>query len=264
MPFFTTADGVRVAYREQGQSPHTVLLVHGWVTDGSAWNDVFSAMAGAPVRLVAVDLRGTGGSERPASGYGLERLTGDLLELAAHLKLERCSVAAHSASAQLALLLAAKAPQLVDSVALLCPVPPSGLPLPPDAEALFQSAGGNEKAIATIQGLSSPGTTQAIRDGLVAQGVKAAPGSVREWFGQWSKANLEAEAARVQAPVLVVATDDPFLPPAFLHEKVVAKVPFGRLVYLPGAGHSPHAELPRETAAILQAFWAGATRARQS
>ena len=37
MPHFTTADGVRLAYRSQGDGPHTVLLVHGWSTDGSAW-----------------------------------------------------------------------------------------------------------------------------------------------------------------------------------------------------------------------------------
>jgi len=56
---------------------------------------------------------------------------------------------------------------------------------------------------------------------------------------------------------LALATDDPFLPPAFLQQAVVDKIARAKLAYLPGAGHYPAAERPAETAAILLAFRAG-------
>ena len=61
----------------------------------------------------------------------------------------------------------------------------------------------------------------------------------------------------ITAPTLVVASDDPFLPPDFLRAKIVAPIARARLVIVPGAGHYPQVERTRETAAVLGAFLAG-------
>jgi non-heme chloroperoxidase len=61
----------------------------------------------------------------------------------------------------------------------------------------------------------------------------------------------------IKAPTLVVATDDPFLPPAFLRQAVVSLIRGARLAVLPGPGHYVQVERPRETAALLEAFLAG-------
>jgi pimeloyl-ACP methyl ester carboxylesterase len=59
--------------------------------------------------------------------------------------------------------------------------------------------------------------------------------------------------------VLVLGTDDPFLPEAFLREAVVSLITRATFAYLPGPGHYPGSERPRETAAILRAFFAPLT-----
>ena len=54
--------------------------------------------------------------------------------------------------------------------------------------------------------------------------------------------------------MLVLATDDPFTPPDLLRKAIVSKIARASLAYLPGPGHYPTAERPRETAAVLRAF----------
>ena len=56
---------------------------------------------------------------------------------------------------------------------------------------------------------------------------------------------------------LVVATDDPFLPPALQRAEIQQRITGARFAYLPGPGHYPLNERPLETAAIVSAFLAG-------
>ena len=81
-------------------------------------------------------------------------------------------------------------------------------------------------------------------------------------FAGWSVAAAAAgvdEARRAWGATrdVVVATDDPFLPPAFLREAVVGRIDGARLAVIHGAGHYVQVERPDETAAVLEAFLAG-------
>jgi pimeloyl-ACP methyl ester carboxylesterase len=60
-------------------------------------------------RVIAVDLRGHGFSDKPPSGYDLERHVADLLELMQVLRLRRPVVMGHSAGGAIATFLAARA-----------------------------------------------------------------------------------------------------------------------------------------------------------
>jgi pimeloyl-ACP methyl ester carboxylesterase len=71
-------------------------------------------------------------------------------------------------------------------------------------------------------------------------------------FAAW---NLDAEAARVTAPTLVIqGADDPY---GSLEQvdRIEARVPHARRLVVPG-GHSPHLEQRREVVAAISAFLA--------
>ena len=55
----------------------------------------------------------------------------------------------------------------------------------------------------------------------------------------------------------MVATDDPFMPPAFLRQTVVDPIAGARLAVIRGAGHYVQVERPDETVAVVSAFLAG-------
>jgi pimeloyl-ACP methyl ester carboxylesterase len=63
--------GVRIALRVEGaQNSRPLVFVHGWAQSSRAWAAQFADPALTErFRLVAMDLRGHGGSDAPAAGY---------------------------------------------------------------------------------------------------------------------------------------------------------------------------------------------------
>src|SRR5690348_6869606 len=62
-------DGVRLSYREvEGDRP-PILLVHGWCCDHTFMAPQLEHFARSGHRVVAVDLRGHGGSDKPEQRY---------------------------------------------------------------------------------------------------------------------------------------------------------------------------------------------------
>lgn len=260
MPAFTTDDGVRLAYREQGQGARTVIFVHGWSTDSAVWDQVFSALKDEPLRLVAIDLRGAGASDRVGTGLTLERHAQDVRALAKHLGLRRYAVVGHSMGGQVAQLVAARAAQELDGAVLVCAVPARGLPLPPPVRALFRGAAGNAKAFETIYQQATRQLPAAALPSLVAMSLGQQAAAIEGGYDAFTGASFEPELGQIRCPVLVLATDDPFLSPAVLRELQVKKIPGAAMAYLPGPGHYPQVEAPAQTAAVLAAFLAGLPR----
>ena len=71
MPHVRGAEGVRLAVRAVGDPQGLpIVFVHGWASSSRAWDGQLTDLElAARHRLVAVDLRGHGGSDVPLSGY---------------------------------------------------------------------------------------------------------------------------------------------------------------------------------------------------
>lgn len=81
---FTTSDGVRLHVLEAGPAaivPSTpvLALIPGWSMPAEIWRRQLEEF-GRYVHVAALDPRGQGGSQIPASGYTLERRTADVAE----------------------------------------------------------------------------------------------------------------------------------------------------------------------------------------
>jgi non-heme chloroperoxidase len=250
-------DGVSMAYRQLGSGPTHVLLVHGWMVSGAVYDDLIAALDDQGLSLIVPDLRGSGASGRPASGYTIEQHAADAVAVADAAGARSFVVVGNSMGGQIALYIAAAHADRVRGAALFCPVPPSGIALPDDARGLFRGSAGNRGMQATILGLACKQLSDEARERLLDDAGKVAPAAIEQGFDAWTRGGFVEKMAEVKAPVLVVGTDDPFLPAAFLRQEVVRRVPRGTFVYLPGPGHYPQVERPRETAAILSAFVAG-------
>jgi non-heme chloroperoxidase len=95
---FTTDDDVKLHYVEAGESNKDVLIIlPGW----SQTTRQFSAqiMGFSPThRVIALDPRGHGESEKPESGYRISRLARDLENLLDHLGIDEANILGQSAS----------------------------------------------------------------------------------------------------------------------------------------------------------------------
>lgn len=127
---YVDADGVRLHAVIGGQGP-ALLLVHGWPETWYAWRALMPELA-KDFTVIAVDQRGIGLSEKPASGYDSTTIAADLVALMDALGHERFAVAGHDTGMVYAYALAADYSERVDRVVLAeIPAPPGATPAPP-------------------------------------------------------------------------------------------------------------------------------------
>lgn len=105
------ANGVTLHVAMAGEGA-PILLVHGWMGSSYHWRKVMPLLA-ARHRVVAIDARGYGDSDKPYEGYDGRTIAEDLRQVAATLGLNRPLVVGHDMGALPALLLAAESPELV-------------------------------------------------------------------------------------------------------------------------------------------------------
>src|SRR3954466_15951094 len=91
----TTSDGVRLVYDDEGEgSP--LVLVHGYDGLRAHWEYQRETLLGAGYRVVALDLRCHGASDRPEHGQRMARLGQDVRELLERLGLANVTLVGHS------------------------------------------------------------------------------------------------------------------------------------------------------------------------
>src|SRR3954466_6795415 len=87
-------DGLTIGYREQGEGP-AVLLLHGWPTSSYLWRKIMPPIAQAN-RVIALDLPGFGGSDKPPEvRYDFGFFEGALDGFLAALGVDEVAIAVH-------------------------------------------------------------------------------------------------------------------------------------------------------------------------
>lgn len=113
--------GVALEVEEFGSGPAVVLLPGGAMTH-RVWDHQAAAIM-SRYRSLAVDLRGSGGSDKPPSGYSVDVFAADVAALIAALGLERAVIVGHGLGSHVALRLAATRPELLGALALSAAAP---------------------------------------------------------------------------------------------------------------------------------------------
>ncbi|GAA2044136.1 alpha/beta hydrolase [Catenulispora yoronensis] len=114
---YATVNGLRLHYVAGGQGAPLILLP-GWPETWWEYRKVMPALA-ATHRVIAVDLRGMGGSDKPATGYDKKTLADDIYGLIRALGYDKADVAGHDIGSMVAFSLAANHPQAVRRIAML-------------------------------------------------------------------------------------------------------------------------------------------------
>jgi pimeloyl-ACP methyl ester carboxylesterase len=111
---------VSLAVEESGTG-EPVILLHGFPELSYSWRHQLPALSGAGFHAVAPDLRGYGGSDRPAetAAYALPKLVGDLVGLIRALGHESAHVVGHDWGGSIAWVTASRAPERVRSLSIL-------------------------------------------------------------------------------------------------------------------------------------------------
>ncbi len=256
------------------------LLVHGLASNARLWDAVAACLVAAGHPVVAVDLRGHGRSEKPATGYGTDQVAGDLAEVLAALAsddpdgFDRPVVVGQSWGGNVVVELAWQHPELVRGVVA---VDGGVIDLQarfPDAEACFAAlappplAGRRlEEVEAALRRLHSGWPEGALQATLGNLEVRAdgtvAPRLPRDRHmailaGLWAHRPLERIRA-LQVPLLLLMADDG-QGSAWSRDKratvaqVVAESPGVLVRWFEPADHDVHAQHPVAVAGALGDF----------
>ena len=114
---YKRVNGTRLHYVIGGKGTPLVLLP-GWPQTWWEFNKVMPSLA-KQFCVIAVDLRGMGGSDKPAAGYDKKTMARDIYELVRQLGFEKVNIAGHDIGSMVAFSFAANHPEATIKLALL-------------------------------------------------------------------------------------------------------------------------------------------------
>jgi pimeloyl-ACP methyl ester carboxylesterase len=126
----TTAPGVTLDVRDSGpRTADTVLLLHGFPQDHTAWTAVVPDLVAAGYRVLAPDQRGYSPKGRPSgrSAYRLDELAGDAVAVLDDVGADRAHVVAHDWGGVVGWVLGGRHPERLASLTVLSTPHPGAL-----------------------------------------------------------------------------------------------------------------------------------------
>jgi pimeloyl-ACP methyl ester carboxylesterase len=252
-----------------------IVLIHCY-TCAIDWWDRMIPRLDRDHRVIAVDLRGFGGSEKPGSGYSMEDQAALVAEALKRLDVHGATVVGHSLGGTVGTALTEVPGGYVKRLVLIDQAPTEsfskGLPLTA------------EVSQAPIVGPALWQVTPdfAVKEGL---GVAFAPGydvpdAFVEDFDRMTYTSYDSDSAegdytdarpldrRIEAaglPLLAIFGAEDQIYDSKKALAAYARVPGAETRLIAGAGHSPNVEKPAETARLIEEFaksTAGALRSR--
>lgn len=117
-----TVNGITLHYVRGGKGP-AVILIHGFPEDWFEYRPIMPRL-GKRFAVIAVDLRGLGGSSATASGYDAANMAEDIRQLVLSLKLKHVFIVGHDIGGHVAYAFVRRYPQLLRGAMILdTPIP---------------------------------------------------------------------------------------------------------------------------------------------
>ena len=111
-------DGIEMQLAVWEGGGKTILCLHGLTANCRCWDVIASALA-PQHRILTVDLRGRGLSEKPPTGYSEKHHAGDIRSLMDNMGLNRVVIMGHSLGGYIAMRLAADYPDRIEGLILV-------------------------------------------------------------------------------------------------------------------------------------------------
>ena len=256
-----------IAYDVAGAGPVLVLL-HSTVADRRMWDPQWPVLADAGFRVVRCDFRGFG--ETPAT-LGPYSDADDVLAVLGELGAGTMALAGASYGGKVALQIAARFPERVTALALICAGMPGHEPTETlrdfwqREEALLEAgdvAGATELNVATFLGAeASEATREQLRlmqrhafDVQLAAEQEAGEAG-EELAGGAGEAEEAVELSAVAAPSLIVSGARDLPDFRQIAARLAGLLPAARWTELHWAGHLPTLERPAELSELLATFF---------
>ena len=270
MDFFTASDGMRIAYRDDGEGVPLVLL-HGLMAHGGFFH-AQAALAG-DFRVITIDLRGHGESRVDGARPTVEQLAADVSGLAEALDLRGAigvgwslgaTVLWHVLSGPAAARFAGAV--VVDMTARVRNDEEWDLGLSPEAcEARSIAIRDDFPAFAANAGqgiFAQPEAQKGMADWASVEFARNDPAAIGSVWASLVRQDVRALLQKIEHPTLIVHGARSRLYGDDTADHLVEALPKARAVRFDRSGHAPHLEEPLLFNQIVKDFADRLSRAR--
>jgi 3-oxoadipate enol-lactonase len=272
MPYARSSDGIRLHYEVLGRSHATpVLMIQGLGADKHGW-DMQRFVLALRYRVIALDNRGAGRSDKPFGHYTLDQMADDAISVLDHVGVDRAHVVGASMGGAITQIIGLKFPERVISLTLAC----TACRNHPWRRELLSSwaAAASERGMGAMAGEAARWVIgpRSFRRLLPAFGWLGplAMGRTSHAFVAQVRAILDVDEtvadqlAQVDIPTLVVVGNQDILTPRGDSEEIADRMPNAELVVISGAAHGFMVEHASTFNKVLGEFLGRVTRADQA
>jgi len=249
---------VASSYASVGSGDHHVLAVHGWFGSSRGWGSLPDFLDGSTYTYVFMDLRGYGDRKQVGGEFTMEEAAADAIALADELGWDRFSVIGHSMGGKVAHQMLLQAPDRVDKLIGLNPVPATEVPMDEQGWELFSGAAGNAGNRAAIIDFTTGSklTTTFIQHVVQHSLDHSNVGAFGAYLRAWAKSDFSGQVKEdTSTPVkVIVGETDPALSAEVMEQTWLVFFPGAELTVLANAGHYPMFEAPVALATSIEEF----------
>ena len=263
MPYAVARDGARIYYRVTGRArAEPLVLVMGMGWDMTGWDLLMPLLA--DYRVLRLDNRGTGKSDKPDAPYSIRQMAADVVSCMNAAGLESAHVYGASLGSMIAQELALSHPARVRSLVLGCPSP-GVIALPASPRWLRLTMGRQpqtpedsfRRAARLLYGVSLTERPEAVDEVMRRRlKVKVTSVGIRRQFAAVLRWSSLRRLRRLAVPTLVIHGDRDRLIPVGNGRIIARLIPGARLHVLHGAGHNYGTDRPDEHQEVVLGFLA--------
>lgn len=267
----TPSGPLRLAVMDVGKG-RPLLLLHGFASSSFTWQSVVPELAKSH-RVIAIDLRGFGASDKPLDDhYSIFDQADAVQAFIDQENLKDLTLIGHSFGGGITLELALRAAErhdrrirsivLIDSIAYKQPIPiffkilqipvlgeVSMTLVPPEVQAaqgLRLAYYDRDKITArAVSEYANALYSPASKHALIKTVEQILPPNIDE---------ISAKYPQIKVPALIVWCKDDKVVPSFFGRRLHADIPSSELVMFEQCGHMPQEEKPEDTARAISAF----------
>ena len=249
-----TIDTGRIAlfYEDTGTGGTPILLLHELGGSSESWAKALPLLA-RERRVIAVDFRCAGRSEKPPGPFEMADLADDLAAFADALDIQQFDVVGAALGSLAGAILAIRHPERVRHLAMCAVAPDMAGPTRAylaERAAIVRTVGMRGVAEASLKN-SFPDTHAAERAAYRGIYLANDPNAYAELSLALGRLEL------IAAPTLVAPGAHDFLWPPAIGQQVAALVPGARFEILTDAGHFPHLQAPESLSRMAMRFFNG-------
>jgi pimeloyl-ACP methyl ester carboxylesterase len=230
-----------------------MVFVHGWCCNYTHFQKQFDHFS-ANHRVVSVDLRGHGDSDKPDSEYTMPVFADDVAFVCGELGIDKVVAVGHSMGGSVVAALAARHPELVHAAVAV-------------DSAIIATEGAQARIGPRIEAMAAPGYLDAAlsfvgemfepcddprRREEITQGMTSVPQHTMVSAMQGNMAQTAAALGTVSQPFLLISAGRFPINPAVIREAV----PNLRFAQSYGSGHFSMLEVPEQINAMIERFLA--------